>query len=116
MLITTINAKAAKAAKRICFIKQPEPVAYSAGTSQEADRMIDLYDEATNRLIGSITEADLQVLVDALEEESLDDHDYYIDAATIDMVADGKATKHLVSLLRAALGAKEGVDIRWERR
>ena len=40
--------------------------------------MIDLYDDATNQLIGSMTEADLQVLVDALEEESLDDHDYYI--------------------------------------
>jgi len=78
--------------------------------------MIDLYDDATNQLIGSITEADLQVLVDALEEESLDDHDYYIDAATIDVIADGKATEHLVGLLREALGEKAGVDIRWQRR
>ena len=78
--------------------------------------MVDLYDKATNQLIGSITEADLQVLVAALEEESLDDRDYYIDAATIDVVADGKATDHLVTMLRAALGAKEGVDIRWQRR
>ena len=78
--------------------------------------MIDLYDDATKQLIGSITEADLQVLVDALEEKSLNDHDYYIDAATIDVVADGTATEHLVKLLRAALGANEGVDIRWQRR
>jgi len=78
--------------------------------------MIDLYDKATDQLIGSITEADLQVLVDALEEESLDDRDYYIDAATIDLVADGRAGDHLVTLLRSALGAKDGVDIRWQRR
>ncbi len=78
--------------------------------------MFDLYDKATHQLIGSITEADLQVLVDALEEESLDDRDYYIDAATIDVVADGRATDHLVTLLRAALGAQDGVDIRWQRR
>jgi hypothetical protein len=78
--------------------------------------MIDIYDDSTNQLIGSITEADLQVLVDALEEESIDDHDYYIDAATIDVVADGRATEHLVKLLRAALGEKEGIDIRWQRR
>lgn len=78
--------------------------------------MIDLYDDATNQLVGSITEADLQVLVDALEEESLGDHDYYIDAATIDVVADGRATEHLVQLLRAALGANDGVDVRWQRR
>ena len=78
--------------------------------------MIDIYDEATNQLIGSITEADLQVLVDALEEESLDDHDYYIDAATVDVIADGRATEHLVKVLRTALGTKDGVDIRWQRR
>ena len=78
--------------------------------------MIDIYDDATNQLVGSITEADLQVLVDALEEESLEDHDYYIDAATIDVVADGRASEHLVKVLRTALGAKEGVDLRWQKR
>ncbi|MEP7305235.1 MAG: galactosyldiacylglycerol synthase [Acidobacteriota bacterium] len=78
--------------------------------------MIDLYDDASNQLIGTMTEADLQVLVDALEEESLDDHDYYITAATIDLVADGRATEHMVTLLRRALGEKTGVDIRWERK
>ena len=78
--------------------------------------MIDLYNAATNTLLGSITEPDLQVLVDALEEESLQDQDYYIDAATIDLIADGKATEHLVHLLRGALGSAEGVDIRWTRR
>jgi hypothetical protein len=78
--------------------------------------MIDLYNVSTNQLIGSITEADLQVLVDALEEESSQDQDYYIDQATIDVVADGRATSHLVGLLRSALGSSEGVEIRWQRR
>jgi hypothetical protein len=78
--------------------------------------MIDLYNATTNQLLGSITEADLKVLVDSLEEESLQDQDYYITAATIDVIADGKATEHLVHLLRAALGTAEGVDIRWQRR
>jgi hypothetical protein len=78
--------------------------------------MIDVYDNNTNILIGSITEADLQVLMDALEEESADDRDYYIDSATIDVVGDGRATDHLMQVLRKALGASEGVDIRWKRR
>lgn len=78
--------------------------------------MIDLYDNATNVLIGSMTEADLKVLMDALEEESADDRDYYIDQATIDLLGDGRATEHLMGLLRKALGTSEGVDIRWERR
>ena len=78
--------------------------------------MIDVYDEATNTLIGSITEADLKVLMDALEEESADDRDYYIDRATIDLLGDGRATDHLMMILKKALGTAEGVDIRWERR
>ena len=78
--------------------------------------MIDLYNAATNQVLGSITEADLKVLVDALEEEGVNDQDYYIDAATIDVIADGKATEHLVGLLRKALAAGDGVDIRWQRR
>jgi hypothetical protein len=78
--------------------------------------MIDLYDNATNVLIGSMTEADLQVLQDALEEESEDDQDYYIDQATLDVLGDGRATDHLMGLLRKALGTAEGVDIRWQRR
>ena len=78
--------------------------------------MIDLYNATANQLLGSITESDLKVLVDALEEEGVQDQDYYIDSATIDVVADGKATEHLVGLLRKAVGAGDGVDIRWQRR
>jgi len=78
--------------------------------------MIDLYNASTNELIGNITDADLQVLVDRLEEESLEYKDYFIDRATIDLLADGRATDHLVELLRRALGSSDGVDIRWQRR
>ncbi len=78
--------------------------------------MIDLYNNTTNQFLGSLTETELQVLLDDLEEESLDDQDYYIDAATIDLLADGRATDHLVHVLRTALGDEEGVEIRWQRR
>ena len=78
--------------------------------------MIDLYNSSTNQLLGSITDADLQVLIDKLEEESSEDRDYYIDTATIDSLADGRASDHLVQLLRTAVGSGEGVEIRWHRR
>ena len=71
--------------------------------------MIDLYNAATNRLVGSITDADLQVLIDGLEEESSRDQDYYIDAATLELLGDGRATEHLLRLLREALGSSAGV-------
>ena len=78
--------------------------------------MIDLYNAETNQLLGSITEADLQVIIDALEEESADDQDYYIDKATIEYMADGRLSDHLLGLLRTALGDKDGLEIRWQRR
>jgi hypothetical protein len=78
--------------------------------------MIDLYVSATNQLLGSITESDLQVLVDRLEEESATDQDYYIDQATVDLLGDGRASDHLLGLLRKAVGSTAGVEIRWQRR
>ena len=78
--------------------------------------MIDLYNNETNKLIGSISDAELQFLVDAFEEESSDDQEYYVSPDTIAMLADGQATDHLLGLLRTAVGTTEGVDIRWQRR
>ena len=78
--------------------------------------MIDLYIKDTNQLVGSVTDADLQVLIDGLEEESSEDTDYYITAATIDLLGDGRASDHLLGLLRKALGSSDGVEIRWQRR
>ena len=68
--------------------------------------MIDLYNDATGERLGVLTEADLKVLADALEEESSEDRNYYIDAATIDVIADGRATEHLVGLLRRPSGPR----------
>jgi len=78
--------------------------------------VIDLYNATTNQRIGSITESDLKVLRDHLEEESADDQDYFIDRATIDFMSDGQATEHLLKLLREAVGSGDGVEIRWQRR
>ena len=78
--------------------------------------MIDLYDNDSSTLIGSVTEAELQLLIDTLEEESSADQDYFIDAATIDLLGDGRATDHLLHLLRTALGTRDGVEIRWQKR
>ncbi len=78
--------------------------------------MIDLYNAETDEKLGSITEADLQVLVDGLEEESAEDQDYFIDEATIELLGDGRATEHLLGLLRRAVGSSDGVEIRWKRR
>jgi hypothetical protein len=77
--------------------------------------VINLYNSDTNQLLGAITEADLKVLADALEEESATDNDYFISPATIDVIGDGQASDHLLQLLRKAVGDGEGIEVRWER-
>jgi hypothetical protein len=75
---------------------------------------IDLYDTATNALVGTITEAELEYLREVLEEESLEDKDYYFTADTIDLLTeDGGASDHLLKVLRDALGKAEGIELRW---
>ena len=77
--------------------------------------MIQLHDAAQGTLIGTITDEELQFLMDQLEEESAEDRDYYISAPTIDMLEDAGADSNLVEMLRGALGQREGFDIRWTR-
>ena len=79
--------------------------------------MIDLYDTATDKMVGTITEADFQLMTDNLEAESPHATDYYFQKATIELLGtDGLATDHLLGVLRSALGSSEGVELRWVRR
>ena len=78
--------------------------------------MIELYNEATGVLIGEITEKQLGFLVGELEEESLEDVDYYLSAATVDMLEADAADPDLIGLLRQALDDHGEVDILWKRK
>ncbi len=64
-------------------------------------------------VLGSIGDADLQVLVDQLEEESETDTDYYINGMTVDLLEQNGASPEMVAMLRAAVGDSEGVEIVW---
>jgi hypothetical protein len=77
--------------------------------------MIELRDKATDEYLGTIDDAELQFLIDDLEEESLEDRDYYIDSDTIQMLQDDGAPSSLITLLRKSLGALDGVEVRWRR-
>jgi processive 1,2-diacylglycerol beta-glucosyltransferase len=76
---------------------------------------IRLYDNETQRQLGEITEAQLQFLLDHLEEESSDDQDYYLNRATLEIFAQAGADPALLSLLWQGLGEREDMEIRWTR-
>ena len=77
--------------------------------------MIELRDKKTGDFLGTISEAQLQFLIDQLEEESIRDQDYYINLATLDMFERAGADPDLMELLRDSLGTREEMDIVWAR-
>jgi hypothetical protein len=77
--------------------------------------MIQLHEKETGVFVGTITAAQLQFLIDQLEEESADDTDYYIDHATLDLFEDVGADAALLALLRQALVPRDGIEIVWSR-
>ena len=77
--------------------------------------MIQLTDKDTGAPLGTISEEQLQYLIDHLEEESSDDQDYYINETTVDLCEQHGADKALVALLRSALEGRREMEIRWSR-
>ncbi len=75
--------------------------------------MIRLHDTERGTLIGTISEEQLQFLINELEEESAEDTDYYVSADTVDMLEENGGDPELVRLLRSALAGRDGVDVRW---
>jgi hypothetical protein len=82
---------------------------------REGITMIKLYDKDTRVFLGTITEVQLQFLIDQLEEESTEDTDYYINQATLDLFEEIGADADLLALLRQALGTREDLEIQWVR-
>lgn len=77
--------------------------------------MVQLYDKDSGKLLGTITEEQFAVLREHLEEESVDDDDYYFNPETLELLAEAGAGTELLDLLRAALAGREECEIRWAR-
>jgi hypothetical protein len=77
--------------------------------------VIKLYVKETGKFLGTITDQQLQFLIDQLEEESLDDTDYYVTKATLELLEQAGADPALVNLLLQGLGDSEEMEVRWER-
>ena len=79
-------------------------------------RAIQLYkehpDTCEREAVGTITETQLEFLIDNLEEEFEEDEEYYLNADTINYLKEQGADSELIAILEKALaGAQDGVDI-----
>jgi hypothetical protein len=62
--------------------------------------------------VGTITEKQLDFLMENLEEEFEEDQEYFLVADTIDFLKEQGADRDLIALLERALsGTKDGIDI-----
>jgi hypothetical protein len=77
--------------------------------------MIRLRNKETGSELGSITEEDLQFLIDNLEEEWEEDQDYYLNRQTLEMLESRGASTSLVQLLGGAMGDRDDVEVEWSR-
>lgn len=73
-----------------------------------------LYEKASGKLLGEISEDQLAFLNECLVEESEEDRDYYLDGAAIEFLEEEGGDAALMALLRQALGDREELEIRWE--
>ena len=77
--------------------------------------MIELVDKETGERLETISERQLQFMIDQLEEESLQDQEYYINRDTLDMFTEAGADRELVVALEKALGEREEMEISWRK-
>lgn len=76
--------------------------------------MIFLKNKETGEQIGTLTQEQLQFLLDQMEEESDTDHDYWVNRAEVEIFKEQGADPALIALLEKALGDQDDVDVEWE--
>ncbi len=77
--------------------------------------MFRLFNNDTDEEIGRITEEQLQFLIDNLEEEDIEDTDYYIDRDTLLFLEEIGCDSDLLGMLKESMGEEKGIEIRYEK-
>jgi hypothetical protein len=77
--------------------------------------MVRLYETGSNRLCGTLSDRQFQVLAEALEEEDLEEGESSLSVETIELLEDSGVEPDLLEILRGALGDQAEVAIRCER-
>ena len=73
-----------------------------------------LYDKSNDRLLGEISQQDLDLLIAQFAEESSRDRGCCVDNDTFLALADAGASSRLLDALKAVLDANGEGDVRWE--
>ncbi len=72
-----------------------------------------LYIKDSGELLGTLTAEQLDGLMELLEEEDTQDHDYYIDRDVLTFLEEEGADEGVLALLRPHVTDEEGVEVEW---
>ena len=64
--------------------------------------------------IGVITEDQVQFLIDNLEEEGVEDQDYFIDSDILGFLVENGCDEEMLAMLTEALEGRVNIDVRYE--
>ena len=78
------------------------------------DQMYRLMDIEHDNEIGVVTEDQVQFLIDNLEEEGVEDQDYYIDPESLSFLAENRCDQELLAMLTDALEDRININVRYE--
>ena len=77
--------------------------------------MITLNNKDTGQHIGTLSEDELQFLIDELEEEHSEDKDYWVNRAQLEILKEKGAEPSFIAMLESALGENDDMEIIWDR-
>lgn len=78
------------------------------------DQLYRLVDIEHDDEIGVITEDQVQFLIDNLEEEGVEDQDYYINSDALSFLEENGCDEELLTILTEALEGRVNIDVRYE--
>lgn len=78
--------------------------------------MIILKNKDTGETIGELSNFQLKFLIDELEEEGINDQDYWLHISQVELFEEKGIDPELVALLKKALNGNQEVEILWERK
>jgi hypothetical protein len=77
--------------------------------------MVKIFELDTNRFLLELSDDEFSLLAEELEEESLDDDDYYLHISEIEFMEERGNNPELVAKLRTLFEGREDLEIRFQR-
>lgn len=72
-----------------------------------------LYLKDSQQLLVDLSDADLAAMMEAMEEESSTDRDYFIDLDTVYLLRAVGVSESVAVAMETAIGESDGIDVVW---